>query len=177
MPPGRPRKRTRTFGAHKNAASQEVCDRIYTLDDRGDSSQAIFLLLRRTRKLSFEPSKESSSSGGMARCAAAVKKRIDGRRVNSSVKDFIRDRKEYGKVVNDGIHETIAPHPLLVCIMDTKEVQRLRGIRCLSETRYAYPSATHSWFKHSLGWVVEEERMATYFFDKETARAQRLYQP
>ncbi|KAL7985466.1 hypothetical protein Chor_004036 [Crotalus horridus] len=55
------------------------------------------------------------------------------------------------KVFNDPIHGHIEMHPLLVCIIDTPQFQRLRYIKQLGGTYYVFPGASHNRFEHSLG--------------------------
>ncbi len=74
------------------------------------------------------------------------------------------------KLFRDPVHDTIAlPQDtpgdrLLVSLLDTPEVQRLRRIRQLGLTSVVYPGAEHSRFQHSLGvvWTAHEmlERLA-----------------
>ncbi|XP_069740424.1 deoxynucleoside triphosphate triphosphohydrolase SAMHD1-like isoform X1 [Narcine bancroftii] len=55
------------------------------------------------------------------------------------------------KVFNDPIHGHIELHPLLVCIIDTPQFQRLRFIKQLGATYFVYPGASHNRFEHSIG--------------------------
>ncbi|XP_075033614.1 deoxynucleoside triphosphate triphosphohydrolase SAMHD1 [Mixophyes fleayi] len=55
------------------------------------------------------------------------------------------------KVFNDPIHGHIELHPLLVCIIDTPQFQRLRYIRQLGGSYYVFPGASHNRFEHSIG--------------------------
>lgn len=74
------------------------------------------------------------------------------------------------KLFRDPVHDTIAlPQDapgdrLLIALLDTPEVQRLRRIRQLGMTSLVYPGAEHSRFQHSLGvvWTAYEmlERLA-----------------
>jgi len=74
------------------------------------------------------------------------------------------------KLFRDPVHDTIAlPQDtpgdrLLIDLLDTPEVQRLRRIRQLGLTSVVYPGAEHSRFQHSLGvlWTAHEmlERLA-----------------
>ncbi|XP_046895375.1 deoxynucleoside triphosphate triphosphohydrolase SAMHD1-like isoform X3 [Hypomesus transpacificus] len=56
-----------------------------------------------------------------------------------------------GKVFNDPIHGIVPMHPLLVCIVDTPQFQRLRYIKQLGGVCYVYPGASHTRFEHSIG--------------------------
>jgi len=68
------------------------------------------------------------------------------------------------KLFRDPVHDTIAlpqntpGERLLVTLLDTPEVQRLRRIRQLGLTSMVYPGAEHSRFQHSLGvvWTAHE---------------------
>lgn len=68
------------------------------------------------------------------------------------------------KLFRDPVHDTIAlPQDtpgdrLLVRLLDTPEMQRLRRIRQLGLTSVVYPGAEHSRFQHSLGvlWTAHE---------------------
>lgn len=74
------------------------------------------------------------------------------------------------KLFRDPVHDTIAlpqdtpAERLLVDLLDTPEVQRLRRIRQLGLTSMVYPGAEHCRFQHSLGvvWTAYEmlERLA-----------------
>ncbi|XP_075428441.1 deoxynucleoside triphosphate triphosphohydrolase SAMHD1 isoform X5 [Ascaphus truei] len=55
------------------------------------------------------------------------------------------------KVFNDPIHGHIELHPLLVCIIDTPQFQRLRYIKQLGGSYYIFPGASHNRFEHSIG--------------------------
>ncbi|XP_029582533.1 deoxynucleoside triphosphate triphosphohydrolase SAMHD1 isoform X3 [Salmo trutta] len=55
------------------------------------------------------------------------------------------------KVFNDPIHGHIEMHPLLVCIIDTPQFQRLRHIKQLGGTYFVFPGASHNRFEHSIG--------------------------
>uniref|UniRef100_A0A673Z7G7 Deoxynucleoside triphosphate triphosphohydrolase SAMHD1 n=1 Tax=Salmo trutta TaxID=8032 RepID=A0A673Z7G7_SALTR len=54
-------------------------------------------------------------------------------------------------VFNDPIHGHIEMHPLLVCIIDTPQFQRLRHIKQLGGTYFVFPGASHNRFEHSIG--------------------------
>ncbi|XP_062925474.1 deoxynucleoside triphosphate triphosphohydrolase SAMHD1-like [Mobula hypostoma] len=55
------------------------------------------------------------------------------------------------KVFNDPIHGHIEMHPLLVCIIDTPQFQRLHFIKQLGGAYLVYPGASHNRFEHSIG--------------------------
>ena len=55
------------------------------------------------------------------------------------------------KDVRCNIHGSIKLEPLLVAVMDSPIVQRLRRLKQLGITEYVYPTANHSRFEHSLG--------------------------
>ncbi|XP_045569671.1 deoxynucleoside triphosphate triphosphohydrolase SAMHD1 isoform X2 [Salmo salar] len=55
------------------------------------------------------------------------------------------------KVFIDPIHGHIEMHPLLVCIIDTPQFQRLRHIKQLGGTYFVFPGASHNRFEHSIG--------------------------
>ncbi|KAL0151853.1 hypothetical protein M9458_052854, partial [Cirrhinus mrigala] len=54
-------------------------------------------------------------------------------------------------IFNDPIHGHMELHPLLVKIIDTPQIQRLRRIKQLGGTYLVYPGASHNRFEHSLG--------------------------
>jgi HD superfamily phosphohydrolase len=56
-----------------------------------------------------------------------------------------------GKIIKDCIYGHIEVPPLCVAFMDVPEFQRLRRVRQLGVAQYAYPSAVHTRFEHSLG--------------------------
>lgn len=58
-----------------------------------------------------------------------------------------------GKVITDPIHGDIFVTRLEQMLLDTPPMQRLRRVRQLGTTHFAYPGATHSRFSHSLGAV------------------------
>uniref|UniRef100_A0A4W5K0L1 Deoxynucleoside triphosphate triphosphohydrolase SAMHD1 n=1 Tax=Hucho hucho TaxID=62062 RepID=A0A4W5K0L1_9TELE len=78
------------------------------------------------------------------------------------------------KVFNDPIHGHIEMHPLLVCIIDTPQFQRLRHIKQLGGTYFVFPGASHNRFEHSIGvgylagWLVQElnERQPELFISR-----------
>lgn len=56
-------------------------------------------------------------------------------------------------ILRDAVHGDIEFNEDEVTIIDTPEVQRLRGIKQLGAASFVYPSATHTRFEHSLGTV------------------------
>lgn len=54
-------------------------------------------------------------------------------------------------MTRDPVHGDMELPSELYAIMDTKEVQRLRGIRQLGTAFFVYPGAVHTRFEHSLG--------------------------
>lgn len=68
------------------------------------------------------------------------------------------------KLFRDPVHDTIAlaqdgdAERLILALLDTPEMQRLRRIRQLGLTSVVYPGAEHSRFQHSLGvlWTAHE---------------------
>lgn len=55
------------------------------------------------------------------------------------------------KIIKDCIYGHVEIPELCIKFMDTPECQRLRRVGQLSTVRYAYPSAVHSRFEHSIG--------------------------
>ncbi|XP_043566749.1 deoxynucleoside triphosphate triphosphohydrolase SAMHD1-like isoform X3 [Chiloscyllium plagiosum] len=55
------------------------------------------------------------------------------------------------KIFNDPIHGHIEMHPLLVRIIDTPQMQRLRFIKQLGGAYFVFPGASHNRFEHSIG--------------------------
>lgn len=70
------------------------------------------------------------------------------------------------KVFKDPVHGYIYVHdPVIWDLINTREMQRLRRIRQLSCTYFAYPGGDHSRFSHSLG-VYEVIRQMINAFDR-----------
>lgn len=59
--------------------------------------------------------------------------------------------KQTTKIIKDCIYGHITVSKLCVAFMDVSEFQRLRRVRQLGVAHYAYPSAVHTRFEHSLG--------------------------
>jgi len=55
------------------------------------------------------------------------------------------------KTVHDPVHGSMRVSGLILDLMDTPELQRLRGIRQLGLAYIAFPGANHSRFEHSIG--------------------------
>ena len=62
-------------------------------------------------------------------------------------------------VLRDPVHGDIALHPEEVRLIDTPEMQRLRGIRQLGAAYLVYPGAHHTRFEHSLGTLYWADRI------------------
>ncbi len=80
------------------------------------------------------------------------------------------------KVMRDAVHGDIELSTLEAELIDTPEMQRLRGIRQLGTAHLVYPSAVHTRFEHSLGtcWMARRmiealRRNATVSSDEETS--------
>ena len=60
------------------------------------------------------------------------------------------------KVIRDPVHGDMEFPSELVELMDTREFQRLRGVRQLGTANFVYPGAVHTRFDHSLGtsWLA-----------------------
>jgi HD superfamily phosphohydrolase len=70
------------------------------------------------------------------------------------------------KVFKDPVHGYIYVHdPVIWHLINTREMQRLRRIRQLGATYFAYPGGDHSRFSHSLG-VYEVVRQMINAFDR-----------
>ena len=81
------------------------------------------------------------------------------------------------KIFRDPIHNVIdldtgnkQVNELILRLIDTKEFQRLRFIKQLGLASYAYPSANHSRFEHSLGVA----HFAKRFIDKLLSREEEI---
>jgi uncharacterized protein len=59
--------------------------------------------------------------------------------------------KSHDKFIRDAIHGDLPFSKLELSLMDTAQMQRLRGIRQLGTSNLVYPSAVHTRFEHSLG--------------------------
>ncbi len=64
-----------------------------------------------------------------------------------------------GKIFRDPVHGDICLSAELVRILDTREMQRLRGIKQLGTASLVYPGAVHTRFEHSLGTCALAARL------------------
>src|SRR5690242_20372669 len=72
------------------------------------------------------------------------------------------------KVLRDPVHNLIAFHNapwdrLLLALLDTREVQRLRRIKQLGFSELVFPGANHSRFAHSLGVLHTTKKFLEQF--------------
>jgi len=65
------------------------------------------------------------------------------------------------KTVHDPVHGSITVHGAVLDLLDTVEVQRLRGIKQLGLANVAFPGANHSRFEHALGASHMAEKVST----------------
>ncbi len=65
---------------------------------------------------------------------------------------------ETGKKIRDPVHKDIYLDEREMQVLDTPEMQRLRGIRQLGTAFYVFPGAHHSRFEHSIGtcWMAKK---------------------
>jgi len=63
------------------------------------------------------------------------------------------------KVVHDGLWGTLQLHPSEICFIDTPLVQRLRQIQQMGFAYFTYPSTKHSRFEHTLGVMLQAEKL------------------
>lgn len=61
---------------------------------------------------------------------------------------------------NDDVHKSIPYDPLIEAIVDTPQMQRLRGLKQLGTSEMTYIATTHSRFEHSWGVMHLAERLA-----------------
>ncbi len=64
-----------------------------------------------------------------------------------------------GMVIRDAVHGDIALDEAERMVLDTREVQRLRGIKQLGAAYLVYPGCLHTRFEHSLGTLAMAERI------------------
>jgi len=64
-------------------------------------------------------------------------------------------------IIRDPVHGDIAVSPEELYVLDTPEMQRLRGIRQLGTAYLVFPGAQHSRFEHSLGTLHMVGRLVT----------------
>lgn len=62
-------------------------------------------------------------------------------------------------IIRDPVHGDIALSALEAAVLDTAEVQRLRGIKQLGTASLVYPGAVHTRFDHSLGTAEMAHRI------------------
>ncbi len=67
-------------------------------------------------------------------------------------------RKRFS-VIRDPVHGDVYLTHEELAVLDTPEMQRLRGIKQLGTTNLVYPGATHTRFDHSIGVVHTTQRM------------------
>ena len=87
--------------------------------------------------------------------------------LRAEVEDFVEyyvpkpglARKTSPKVVHDGLWGTLRLDPHEVALLDTPLLQRLRQIRQTGLSFLTYPSTTHSRFEHTLGVVLQVNRL------------------
>ncbi len=77
------------------------------------------------------------------------------------------------KSIKDSVHDHIEIDGVALELLDTPELQRLRGISQLGTVSLVYPSANHSRFEHSLG-VYHLACRALEGFGVEGAQAERV---
>ena len=63
------------------------------------------------------------------------------------------------KIFRDPVHGDLELSTDLVALLDTREVQRLRGIKQLGTASLVYPGAVHTRFDHSLGTCAMASRL------------------
>jgi len=66
------------------------------------------------------------------------------------------------KKINDVIYGFVLVDDLVQTLLDSPEMQRLRGIKQLSTTYLVYPGANHSRFEHSLGVYHLARELGSY---------------
>jgi len=67
-------------------------------------------------------------------------------------------RKRYS-VVRDPVHGDVYLTHEELSVLDTPEMQRLRGVKQLGSADLVYPGARHTRFEHSIGTVHVAQRM------------------
>lgn len=68
---------------------------------------------------------------------------------------------------NDDVHSSIQLCPLMRCIMDTPQMQRLRGLKQLGLSEMTYVPTTHCRFEHSLGVAALAEQVLLQIVKKQ----------
>jgi HD superfamily phosphohydrolase len=116
---------------------------------------------RSTRKAAPRKEQQSQTASQFDAYAAAVQGWAEDR-----LKPYIeriqalpslRDRA--GKEINDGVWRTISLAPFEVLILDSPLMQRLKRVRQLGVVHWVYPSAGHSRQEHSIGAVLQMQRL------------------
>jgi len=72
------------------------------------------------------------------------------------------------KVFRDPVHGDLLLSAGLVALLDTREVQRLRGVKQLGTASMVYPGAVHTRFDHSLGTCAMAGRLLDVLEDQGT---------
>lgn len=78
------------------------------------------------------------------------------------------------KVIRDAVHGDIEVRAEEVSVLDTPEVQRLRGIKQLGTAYLVYPSAVHTRFEHALGTLHLAGKVADLLGDALDDRERRV---
>lgn len=68
-----------------------------------------------------------------------------------SMDQYLQQRRQHGSSFQDPVHGYAQLGPLAVEFLDTDGVQRLRNLKQLGCASYAFPTAEHSRFVHSVG--------------------------
>ncbi|GIW71002.1 MAG: phosphohydrolase [Planctomycetota bacterium] len=63
------------------------------------------------------------------------------------------------KVIRDPVHGDIEVPPEALRVLDTPQMQRLRGVKQLGTAHLVYPGATHTRFEHALGTMHMAARL------------------
>src|SRR6185295_15995304 len=71
---------------------------------------------------------------------------------------IMSDRRRYS-VVRDPVHGDVYLTQEELALLDTREMQRLRGVRQLGTAYLVYPGAQHTRFEHSLGTMHLTSRL------------------
>ncbi len=71
------------------------------------------------------------------------------------------------KIIRDAVHGDMAFDPVTeMAVIDTRELQRMRGIKQLGTASLVYPTAVHTRFDHSLGTACVAKRMIAGLRDR-----------
>jgi len=71
------------------------------------------------------------------------------------------------RTLRDAVHGDISLTTDEVAVLDTPQMQRLRGIRQLGAAYYVYPAAQHSRFEHSIGTLWMARRMLAFLAESD----------